>query len=171
MNKNFIWRAFLLTFCMLAFNGCAREIKPVEPATKIETLADFERSSFHYTYGLVKEKGWALNTGEFNNPYKSRVIPNVTIDVPSRGDKVGHYGLSFYKRQTLSQTDLDFIYALLHSIDTTMPISTELKEYIKTNAERRVFQVTEAEPTTFSGYKVFAGKVGAEQVISLDSGK
>lgn len=138
------------------------------PLSRIETLDDFERSEFYRDYKLRKEDGWKLNTGAYNNSYETSSLSNVSIEIQTIENKVIGFGIVFYERDSLREADLNFVYKLLQSINTKGKLEPKIREYIKSNAERRVFQIKEANPTTFDKFKIYAGKVGPEQTISIE---
>jgi hypothetical protein len=138
------------------------------PATQIVTLADFERGAFYRKYKLNKANGWALTAGAYNNTYETPDIPDIAFEVQTTGDEVSGFGVVFYERVVLGDAELKFVYDLLQSIDTRATLNPRVKEYIKTNAERGVSQVNQATPTTFNKYKIYAGRVGPEQTISIE---
>jgi hypothetical protein len=139
------------------------------PSTKIETLDDFERSAFYRDYKLRKGDGWKLNTGAYNNSYETSSLSDVSIEVQTIDSKVIGFGIIFHERsqQSLQDSELNFVYKLLESIDTKVKLDSRVKEYIKTNAEKSVFQIKQATPINFGRFKIYAGKV-IEQTISIE---
>jgi hypothetical protein len=138
------------------------------PPTRIETLDDFERSEFFRDYKLRKEDGWKLNTGAYNNSYETLSLSDISIEVQTIENKVVGFGIVFYERDSLQESDFNFIYKLLQSVDTKGKLDPKIREYIKINAEKHVFQIKQANPTTFGKFKIYAGKVGPEQTISIE---
>lgn len=139
-----------------------------KPSITIETLDDFERSEFYRTYKLYKEKGWPLRGGSYNTVYDAPSIHDVAIEVQTLDTKVIGCGLVFYEREALGDVELNFIYSLLQSLDTKVKLDSKVKEYIKTYTEKiRVFQIKEVTPITFGKFRIYAGKVGPEQTISI----
>jgi hypothetical protein len=138
------------------------------PPTKIETLDDFERSEFFRDYKLRKGDGWKLNTGAYNNSYETPSLSDISIEVQTIENKVVGFGIVFYERDSLQESDLSFVYKLLQSVDTKGKLDPKIREYIKVNAEKHVFQIKQANPTTFGKFKIYAGKVGPEQTISIE---
>jgi hypothetical protein len=139
-------------------------------AIKIETLDDFERSEFYRDYKLRRDDKWRLTTGAYNNTYETSSLPNTAIEVQTIDNKVIGLGIIFYERDSLQDSELNFVYKLLQSIDTKSRLDSKVKEYIKNNAERNVFQIKQATPITFGKLKIYAGKVGPEQTISIVKG-
>jgi hypothetical protein len=137
-------------------------------AGKIETLSNFESSEFFRRYSLSKGKGWKLRTGEFNNDYNMLALRDIIFGVTTLGDEVTGYGIVFYEREWLGDVELAFVFDLLRAIDSNVKLTSSVKEYIKTNAERSLFQIKEATPITFGKFKIYAGKVGPEQTISIE---
>lgn len=138
------------------------------PPSRIETLDDFERSEFYRDYKLRKEDGWKLNTGAYNTSYETSSLSNVSIEVQTIENKVVGFGIVFYERDGLREADLNFVYKLLQSINTKGKLEPKIRDYIKSSAEKHVFQIKEANPTTFDKFKIYAGKVGPEQTISIE---
>jgi hypothetical protein len=138
------------------------------PPSRIETLDDFERSEFYRDYKLRKEDGWKLNTGAYNNTYETSSLSHVSIEVQTIENKVIGFGIVFYERDSLQEADLNFVYKLLQSVNPKGKLDPKIREYIKSNAEKHVFQIKEANPTTFDKFKIYAGKVGPEQTISIE---
>ncbi|CAN5393799.1 hypothetical protein BH20ACI2_BH20ACI2_16210 [soil metagenome] len=136
-------------------------------ATTIETLADFENSEFAKTYRLRKADGWKLNTGAFNNTYETSALSGVSIEVQSVGDKVTSCDFIFDGRTTLRQADLDFAYKLVQSIDTNTAFDPQIKEYIKTNVEKKTAEIKQSKPVMVGNFQIQAGKVGPSQIISI----
>lgn len=137
-------------------------------AIKVETLADFESSEFYKYYKLRRGDGWKLNTGAYNNTFETSSLPHVTIEVQTMDNKVIEFGIIFYERDSLQDSELNFVNKLLQSIDTKLKLDSKVKEYIKSNVERNVFQIKQATPITFGNLKIYAGKVGPEQSISIE---
>jgi len=73
----------------------------------------------------------------------------------------------FYYRNKLSNDDLQMVYDFLKSVDTEKDLS-EIKPYVSVNVENKVSQIMLATPTTFGSFKVYAGKVGREQIVHLE---
>lgn len=138
------------------------------PPSRIETLDDFERSEFYRDYKLRKEDGWKLNTGAYNNTYETSSFSHVSIEVQTIENKVVGCGIVFYERDSLQEPDLTFVYKLLQSINTKGKLDPKVRDYIKSNAEKPVFQIKQANPITFDKFKIYAGKVGPEQTISIE---
>jgi hypothetical protein len=144
-------------------------VKPnSSPLARIETLDEFERSRFYKDYSLHKDDGWKLNTGAYNNSYKTPSLSNVSIEVQTIETKVVSFGIVFFERDILSEAELNFVYQLLQSADTNLNVDHKVRDYIKTNAERHVFQIKQASPTTLGKLKIYAGKVGPQQTISIE---
>lgn len=142
------------------------EETPIEPSVRILTLPDFENSDFCKLYACLKEDSWSLRSGGTNNVYKNNIYPTVTTEVVSSGEDVNNFGLVFYYRNQLSEDDLQIIYTFLKSVDTEKEL-TNIQPYIQTNIEKQVPQINQAIPSTFSSYQVYAGKVGQQQIVSL----
>jgi hypothetical protein len=138
------------------------------PSTRIETLDDFERSEVYRDYKLRKEDGWKLNTGAYNNSYETSSVSDINIEIQTIENKVVGFGIVFDERDNLQEVDLNFVYKLLQSIDTKAKLDHKIREYIKINAEKPVFQIKQANPTTFGKFKIYAGRVGPEQTISIE---
>jgi|GEM_PF-2861735 len=138
------------------------------PSIRIETLDDFEKSGFYVDYKMRKEDGWKLNNGSYNNSYETSALSDTSVEVQTIENKVVGFGMVFYERNGLEEADLNFVYKLLESIDTRATLESKTREYIKVNAEKHVFQIRQADPTTFGKFKVYAGKVGHEQIISIE---
>ena len=138
------------------------------PPIRIETLDDFEGSEFFRDYKLRKGDGWKLYTGAYNNTYETSSLSDISIEVPTVENKVVGFGIVFYERDDLQESDLNFVYKLLQSVDTKVKLAPKVREYIKVNAEKRVFQIKQANPITFGKFKIYAGKVGPEQTISVE---
>jgi len=138
------------------------------PPSRIETLNDFERSEFYRDYKLRKEDGWKLNTEAYNNTYETSSLSHVSIEVQTIENKVVGFGIVFYERDSLQEADLNFAYKLLQSVNPKGKLDQKIRDYIKTNAEKHVFQIKEANPITFDQFKIYAGKVGPEQTISIE---
>ncbi|MDQ3903221.1 MAG: hypothetical protein M3247_06245 [Thermoproteota archaeon] len=136
--------------------------------TQIQTLDDFENCEFYRRYNLNRDRGWNLKNGGYNNTYEIPGQHNINVEVQTMKDEVMGFGLVFYEKDKLEDSDLNLIYSLLQSIDTKATISPSVKEYIKTNAEINVFQIRQAKPITFNKLKIYAGKVGPEQTISIE---
>jgi len=143
------------------------EETPKEPSVRIETLSDFENSEFCKLYACSKEDSWSLRSGGTSNVYKNNIYPTVSISVSSSGEEVIGFGLVFYYRNQLSEDDLQIIYNFLKSVDTEKEL-TNIQPYIQTNIEKKVPQIKQAIPSTFSSYNVYAGKVGQQQIVSLE---
>ena len=139
---------------------------PRQPGT-VNTLADFEASSFYQTYRLTRGDGWKLSDGGYNNTYNVGRVPDITFEAVTRGNDVQGLGVVFYKRDTLGGDDLTFIRDLLGSLDSAVKPDAKLETYIKTDAEKNVFQVADAAPRDFGKFKVYAGKVGGQQHVSI----
>lgn len=138
------------------------------PPSRIETLNDFERSEFYRDYKLRKEDGWKLNTGAYNNTYDTSSLAHVSIEVQTIENKVVGCGIVFYERDSLQEPDLSFVYKLLQSINKKGKLDPKIRDYIKSNAEKPIFQIKQATPITVDNFKIYAGKVGPEQTISIE---
>jgi len=140
---------------------------PKEPSVRINTLSDFENSEFCKTYNCAKDRSWDLRSGGTNNVYDNNINPTVSFEIVSDNGNVIDAGLMFYYRNELSDNDLQIVYNFLKSVDTEKDISA-IKSYVSTNIEKSVSQIMQATPTTFSSFKVYAGKVGQEQIVHLE---
>jgi len=172
----------LLIIGIVVLSGCANQSAPQEqitqqkqeiqetskePSVRIETLSDFENSDFCKTYNCIKDRSWALRSGGTNNVYDNNINPTVSFEIVSDNDNVIDAGLMFYYKTELSDDDLQIIYNFLESIDTEKDLSA-IKSYVSSNIEKKVSQIMQASPTTFSSFKVYAGKVGQEQIVHLE---
>jgi len=83
-------------------------------------------------------------------------------------NKVVSFGIVYYERDILSEADLNFVCQLLQSADINLNVDHKVRDYIHTNAERHVFQIKQASPITLGKLKIYAGKVGPEQTISVE---
>lgn len=143
---------------------CIEKITPL----RIETLSDFENSQFYRYYKFRKGLGWNLRSGGYNNDYDVLSIwPDVSLEVITVGDKVVGFGIMFYERHELQENDLEFVYRLLESIDIQVKLTDKIKKFIKRNVERYVFQIRNADSIVFNRFKIWVGKVGKEQTISI----
>src|SRR5438309_8513587 len=76
----------------------AELLKPSSPpSARIETLDDFEKSKFYNDYKLHKDDGWKLNTGAYNNSYKTSSPSDVSIEVQTIENKVVSFGIVYYE--------------------------------------------------------------------------
>ena len=174
----------LLIIGLIVLSGCAnktvpqeqitqpkQEIQetPQEPSIRIETLSDFENSDFCKAYNCVKEDSWTLRSGGINNVYGNNIYPTtVSFEIASDdNNNMISGGMEFYYRNGLSSDDLQIVYDFLKSVDTEKDLS-EVKSYVSANIEKEVSQIMQATPITFSSFKVYVGKVGREQIVSLE---
>jgi hypothetical protein len=136
--------------------------------TQIQTLDDFESSEFYRRYKLNKGRGWDLKDGAYNNTYRIAPLPDAEIEVQTKNNEVIGLGIIFSDTEQLDETDLNLVYDLLQAINLKAKLNSSVKEYIKTNAEIHVHQIKLATPITFNKLKIYAGKVGPEQTISIE---
>jgi hypothetical protein len=155
-----------LTLLLLALALCDCQSK--QHSGSINTLPDFERSSFYQSHNLKTKDRWKLKNGNYANTFGVSSDPNISVEVETNGNSVIGFGLVFYKRDELGQRDLGLIHSLLESLDASIKPDSGIKEYLKANAEKSVFQIKQAEPRAFGKFKVYAGKVGEQQTISID---
>lgn len=154
---------------MLALLGCqSNQLSPkaLQSSIASKAVADFEGSGFFHTNGLIKKNGWPLQNGNTNTVYESPKLLENDIELETNGDNFVSVGVTFFERDSLSDKDLEFIYDLLNSLGTSP--TPDAKQQIKLGAEKPAHQIYEAPPIKAGAYKVFAAKVGSEQVISIN---
>lgn len=147
----------------------AREAIPVTEvshARVTSALQAFEQSAFCEQYGCSSRNSWALNTGGTNNSYELNLRPAVSLEVQTQSESIEGYGLVFYERDVLRAPQLRVIDALLESIDDAAA-TDDVRQFVRTNIERPVFQIRLANSTEFGPYRLWAGKVGNDQIASL----
>ena|SRR5207248_4100306 len=134
----------------------------------IDTLEAFEHSTFYVNNNLVKKSRLKLSDGNDGSIYEIITDPNISVEVESNNGKLVNLGFVFYERDTLRTPDLTLIYDLLSTIEPNGKLDDNIKASIKNNAEKPIHQIKEAQPITFGRFKIYAGKVGPEQTISID---
>ncbi len=127
----------------------------------------FETSAFCKQYRCANHKSWALKTGGTNHIYALNLTPAVSVEVPTKDGRLDHYGLMFYERDRLGETDLQLIDTLLRTIDAASA-SDAVRQFVRTNIERDAFQIRQARSSQFGRYRLWAGKVGGQQTVSIE---
>ncbi len=146
--------------------------KPRSAAAKIETLGDFEASTFCQAYKCVRDGGWDINTGGSNHTYDIAFEEaGVEVQTAADSDKVTGLGISFVMRKTLAPSEVAAIEALLASVDTTRPTAPAMRS-IRRNITRplgRYENVYDAGgKTPFGSYRASSAKVGRDYVLALE---
>lgn len=139
----------------------------------IRTQSDFEHSQFCDRYRCREQDQWAVSHGDMNHIYASHSV-DLGVDMqdnPTRNPPVTGFGLSFYNRDHLSAEDFDSITLLVRSSDQAINHDKTIS-FITANVEKEVSCTTcalddSANFVTDGDYHVWAGKVGAEQIIDF----
>jgi hypothetical protein len=158
-------------------SNATRTAPPSSPAATAPKPADltplgvFTTSAFCKQYGCANHKSWALKTGATNHSYDLNlppaVPPSVGIEVPTKDERIESYGISFSDRERLDEADLQAIDALLRTIDAPSATSA-VRQFVRTNIERDAFQILKAKSTKFGRYRLWAGKVGNDQIVHIE---
>jgi len=130
-------------------------------------LKTLEASEFCKSYGCPKPDTWPLRDGSVNNNYKPNVRPSVSLEAPTSGGKVKSYGLVFYERRVLTPKDLEMVWSLIRSIHPGGDTPT-IKTFVQTHVAVKVEQIMQAKTTVVGPFRVWAGKVGQEQVVHIE---
>ncbi len=139
----------------------------VQPTTSPSELELFEQSPFCEKYGCANPKTWALNTGATNHSYRLNLTPDVTLEVPTKGREIEHYGLVFYERDRLDSTQLAVIDELVAVISENKATEAT-RRFVRAQINEPVEQIRLAKSTTFGRYKIWAGSVGGDKVVSIE---
>lgn len=151
----------------LAYGQSAKDaLQVIKNICVLSSLSDFERSPFCLKYACVREKGWPLKNGNFNNDYKVNINPPVSLEVPTKDDKITSIGIMFYDRPKLMQPDLIIIDDLIDSLFKGAN-SKKIKRFVRENIEKSVFQILMAKKTNFGASTIWAGKVGGQQIVHI----
>lgn len=134
----------------------------------IETLSDFEKCQFYSDYNLSNVDKIKLKGGESDYFYETSSLPDISFEVTTVGNTLSEIGIVFYERDRLQTSELNFVYKLLESLDKINEVEGRIKGYIKSNAEKNVDQIKQANPTIYSKYRIYAGKVGYDQTIRIE---
>ena len=140
------------------------------PATQPAPPSDlqrFEQTSFCKKYACVNPTTWALNTGATNHSYQLNLTPSVSLEVPTRGDQIDHYGLVFHERDRLDNAQLAVIDDLIAAISAN-DATDATRRFVRANIERSVSQIRLARSTRFGRYQLWAGKVGNDKIVSIE---
>ncbi len=70
-------------------------------------------------------RGRPFGSGEV--AYETLSFPDMSIDVQTINDEMVGFGVMFYKRERLEDSELGYVYELLHSIDTQVKVTQRLK--------------------------------------------
>ena len=141
---------------------------PPGPAPfKADPLKAFEETAFCIQFGCQRGESWPLRGGGTNNTYSLSAAPDVTVEVPTKGGAIDHYGLSFYERERLRNGDLNVIYGLLRTLDPAGG-SGVTRQFIRANVERPIEQIKLGRSTRVGKYTVWAGRIGGTQTVSID---
>jgi len=147
-----------------AFALLGGHVLGAQPPAALKTL---EASEFCKRYACQQPTTWALKGGGTNYSYKLNVRPSVSFEAPTQGDAIKSYGLSFYDRRALGAPEFEMIWALLRSIHPggdTAPV----KQFVKSHVELKVSQIMQAKTTLAGPFRLWAGKVGQEQIVHLE---
>lgn len=135
--------------------------------TLLENLSQFEISEFCRTYRCRLSDQWALNRGGTNNSYDTSSLGDVSVEVVTDDGKPSEFGLVFWDRAQLSQSDIAAISLFLGAAHPGVPIDPSLQEFLKTNAELDKFQICQGRSIEFGLLKVWAAKVGSGPTIHI----
>lgn len=142
---------------------------PSKPSARASTaLQAFEASAFCRQFGCQRDKSWALKTGGTNHSYSLQVDKDISVEVPTAADdSIDNYGISFYgERERLGDSELRLVDSLLKTIDANAA-TVAVRKFVRGNVERPISQIREADSTPFGQYRLWAGKVGNEQIVSI----
>ncbi|MBM3237012.1 hypothetical protein FJZ31_12040 [Candidatus Poribacteria bacterium] len=185
--KNRTFCFIVLCFVGMMILGCESQEKKKEKVKSIMAqqeatvppdkliLSEFERSEFCRTYNCSFDRSWDLRSGGTNNSYDIDVNPTVSVEITTSNGKLTGGGLMFFERPKLISTDFQLVYSFLNSISSTAGLSLEvdstIRRLVEQNIETNVFQIREANSIPFGSMRIWAGKVGKEQTISVEIDK
>lgn len=129
-------------------------------------LKALEGSEFCKRYGCPAPKTWPLTNGAVNHSYQPNVRPAVSLEALTLGDAISSYGLSFYERKALTPKDLDMIWSLVASVHPGGN-TPALRQFVQSHIEIPVPQILKAKTTVVGPYRLWAGKVGDQQIVQI----
>ena len=148
----------------------AAEASPVSVVTASQPreLEEFKASAFCKKYQCVHSDSWEVQNGQVNHKYGISIQPSVSVEVQTKGGAIAGAGLSFYERATFSADDVVFIRAFLQSLQEKAPDIEKVVRFARTNATQSVSQISEATAITWGSLEVRVGKVGNDQIVSIE---
>lgn len=133
---------------------------------QMKTILDFRQSQFCQEYKCSERDSWQLRDGDTNHTYNTNVS-TVAVEAQTKGETVTGLGIMFYDTAKLSDSDYEIIKSLVDSLDRSVD-HEQTMSYIRQNIENSVSQIREANSAEDSGFRIWAGKVGSEQTLSLE---
>lgn len=140
-------------------------IPPVESGVFL-SLSDFKNLQFFQQNNCAEAGSWVLQNGNTNYTYD--VGPHsLEVEIEPGSQKVVGFGLMFFDRRTLSESDIAIITDLITSLDQSSNHDDTIS-FVRANIENSVSQIRQAESVDDGNFRIWAGKVGAEQVVSFE---
>jgi len=95
-------------------------------------------------------------------------MPDTDLAVQTLKEKVSGAGIIFYKKEILSDKDFNVVFDFIENLDNQAQLQQSTKDHIKANITKTVFQIKQSAPTQHSRFKIFSGKVGNEEIVSIE---
>ncbi len=110
-----------------------------------------------------------MKTGGVNHLYVLNGAPGVLVEVPTTKNKaISSYGISFFgERARLRAAELEVVDTLIATLGGTATTDA-VRRFVRANIERSVFQIRQARSIQFGHYRLWAGKVGNEQIAHIE---
>lgn len=130
------------------------------------TFDSFLTSRFAKQYGILKQDGWALRDGSFNNDLTISRLQGAMLSAITKESTMIEVGVMFIGTSSLDASKMSFVLELFKALEPNIT-QLNVKEGISKNLTTRVSQINQASTQTYGKLRVRVANVGGDAVISI----
>jgi hypothetical protein len=142
-------------------------VSPPDVSRVTLNIDSFLTSGFAKQYGIMKQDGWALRDGSFNNELSVSRLQGTMLSAITKGSNIVNAGVMFLGTSSLDASKMSFVLELFKVLDHSTT-QLHITDGISKSLSSRVSQINLSPIRTYGKLHVRAANVGGDAVISIN---